>query len=171
VHRYYGRAGRALGLGEIPGKPEVRPATVVVPLAGVSRLARFGISNALSISPHVVAVTVVHEDAGDAGYASKRASELRQQWARWHPGVPLRILSTEYASVAGPVVAFVEQLQERHDQRIVVLIPWAMPRSLRYRLLHNHLDLVLSRALRHCPGVIVARVPMPLDVRNHDGAS
>ena len=171
VHRYYGRAGRALGLGEIPGKPEVRPATVVVPLAGVSRLARFGISNALSISPHVVAVTVVHEDAGDAGYASKRASELRKQWARWHPGVALRILSTEYASVAGPVVAFVEQLQERHDQRIVVLIPWAMPRSLRYRLLHNHLDLVLSRALRHCPGVIVARVPMPLDVRNHDGAS
>jgi hypothetical protein len=66
-------------------------------------------------------------------------------------------------------VAFVEQLRERHDQRIVVLIPVAMPRSLRYRLLHNHLDLVLSRALRRCPGVIVARVPMPLDTSDTGG--
>jgi hypothetical protein len=45
-----------------------------------------------------------------------------------------------------------------------VLIPVAMPGKLRYRLLHNHLELVLSRALRGRPDVIVARVPMPLDV-------
>jgi len=44
-----------------------------------------------------------------------------------------------------------------------VLIPVAMPRKLRYALLHNHFDLVLTRALRRCPEVIVARVPMPLD--------
>lgn len=163
VHRYYGRAGRALGLGGIPGKPEAKPIMVVVPVAGVSRLARYGISNALSISPNVVAVTVVHDEP-DAD--SARASELRRQWARWDPGVPLRVLRTEYASLAGPIVAFVESLRRRHHQRIVVLIPVVLPGKLRYNLLHNHLDLVLTRALRARPDVIVARVPMPLELRD-----
>jgi hypothetical protein len=66
-------------------------------------------------------------------------------------------------------VAFVETLRQRHDQRIVVLIPVAMPGKLRYQLLHNHIDLVLSRALRRCPDVIVARVPMPLDLDEEPG--
>ncbi len=64
VNRYYRRTARVLGLGEIPGKPEPKPIMVVVPVTGVSRLARYGISNALSISPHVVAVTVVQEEVG-----------------------------------------------------------------------------------------------------------
>jgi len=160
VHRYYARTGRALGLGEIPARPQVKPIMVVVPVTGVSRLAWYGISTALSISPHVVAVTVAHDQTGhDTG----RARTLHRQWAKWDPGVPLRVLRTEYASVAGPIVAFVESLSRSHDQRIVVLIPVAMPGRLRYQLLHNHLDLVLTRALRRSPGVIVARVPMPLD--------
>jgi len=178
VYRYYGRTGRALGLGEIPGKPQAKPIMVVVPVVGVSRLAQYGLSNALSISPHVVAVTVVHDDVGggpdeaaghgvaghrDASDGARRARELRQQWASWDTGVPLRVVRTEYASVAGPIVAFVERLRERGHQRIVVLIPVVMPTKLRYRLLHNQLDLVLTRALRRSPDVIVARVPMPLD--------
>jgi hypothetical protein len=60
IHHYYDAAGRALGLGEIPGKPEGRPTVVVVPVTGVSRLTQYGISQALSISRHVLAVTVVH---------------------------------------------------------------------------------------------------------------
>jgi amino acid transporter len=167
IHRYYHQAARALGLGAIPGKPQAKPVTVVVPVTEVSRLAQYGISTALSISSQVLAVTVVHDDAAAQDGASRdggRASELRKQWARWNPGVPLRVLRTEYASVAGPIVAFVEELQQRDHQRIVVLIPVAMPGKLRYRLLHNHLELVLSRALRGRPDVIVARVPMPLDV-------
>jgi hypothetical protein len=110
---------------------------------------------------------VVHDDTGqDTG----RAQELRRRWDTWDPGVPLRVLHTEYASVAGPVVAFVQSLQPQHHHRIVVLIPVAMPGKLRYRLLHNQLDLVLSRALRGRPDVIVARVPMWLDLDEKPGA-
>jgi len=160
IHRYYARAGRALGLGDIPAKPQAKPLMVVVPVTGVSRLTWYGISTALSISPHVVAVTVVHDETGhDTG----RARELHRRWVKWDPGVPLRVLRTEYASVAGPIVAFVETLQLRDQRQIVVLIPVAMPRKLRYTLLHNHFELVLTRALRRYPEVIVARVPMPLD--------
>jgi len=97
IHRYYRRAGRALGLGEIPGKPQVKPTVVVVPVAAVSRLAQHAIGQALSISEHVIAVTVALEDPAGS---SARAREMERQWARWDPGVPLRVLHTEYASVA-----------------------------------------------------------------------
>jgi len=45
----------------------------------------------LSISQHVIAVTVVLEDAdGSTG----RGQEIEQEWARWDPGVPLRVLNS-----------------------------------------------------------------------------
>lgn len=157
IHRYYDQAGRALGIGRIPGKPQARPMAVVVPVTGVSRLAQYGISVALSISEHVEAVTVVRSGAGEE---SERVRELQRQWTRWNPGVPLRVLRTEYASVARPIVAFVDRLRRRCDEPVIVLIPVALPDRLRYRFLHNHIDLVLTRALRYRPDVVVARVPV-----------
>ena len=125
----------------------------------MSRLAQFAIGEALSISQHVIAVTVVLEDAdGSTG----RGRELEQQWARWDPGVPLQVLHTEYASVAGPLVAFIDQLCERHDKQVVVLIPVIVPDRLRYQFLHNHYDLVISAALSGRPDVVCARIGMPL---------
>jgi hypothetical protein len=166
IHRYYRRIGLELGLGEIPGRPQVRPTMVIVPVATVSRLAQYAIGEALSISEHVIAVTVVLEDAdGSTG----RGRELEQQWARWNTGVPLRVLHTEYASVADPLVAFIDQLCEHHDKQIVVLIPVVLPDKLRYEFLHNHYDLVLSAALRGHPDVVCARVSMPLEQADGEG--
>ena len=67
VHAYYQNAAQALEIGQIPIRPAAKPTIVVVPVSGVSRLAEQAISEALSISPHVVAVSVVMEDAGAAG--------------------------------------------------------------------------------------------------------
>jgi hypothetical protein len=65
--------------------------------------------------------------------------------------------------------SFAETAVTPNSAPLVVLIPVAMPGKLRYQLLHNHLDLVLTRALRHCPDVIVARVPMALDIGETPG--
>ena len=45
----------------------------------------------------------------------------------------------------------------------VVLIPVVVPKHLRYRVLHNHIEVLLSAALRTRTDIIVARVPMSLD--------
>ncbi len=127
--------------------------------AQVSRLTEHAIAAALSISRHVIAVTVVSSQTGDS---DARARELQEQWARWNPGPPLRVLSSEYASAAGPIVALVDQLRQQHREQVVVLIPVAAPDRLRYRTLHNHFDLVLTAALRDGPDIITARVPTPL---------
>jgi len=159
IHRYYQRAGRALGLGSIPPKPKGSPTMVVVPVVGVSWLARFGISEALSLSDKVIAVSVVTDADSQA---PQRASRLEQEWAEWNPGPPLQVLHTEYASVAAPIVAFLDQLRQQHTEQIVVLIPVTVPQKARYRLLQNHYDLVLTNALRDRPDIVIVRAVMPL---------
>ena len=109
----------------------------------------------------VIAVTVALESYDEASHDIDR---LRQQWKDWDPGVPLHVLHNEYASVVQPVVEFIDNVRERHpDDQIVVLIPVVRPDRRRYRVLHNQIDLVLSRALRSRTDLVVARVAMPLD--------
>jgi amino acid transporter len=169
IRHYYELAGQALGLGRIPPKPMGEPTMVVVPVIGVSRLAQFGISEALSISDNVIAVSVVNDTVGQD---PQRASRLEEQWASWNPGPPLRVLHTEYASVAGPIVAFLDQLREQHTEQIVVLIPVTAPEKARYRLLQNHYDLVLANALRDRPDIVTVRavMPLPLGDGHHEPA-
>jgi hypothetical protein len=106
-------------------------------------------------------VSVVLEGGDDAAAYAKR---LFDDWNRWNCGIPLRILHTEYASVVQPIVGFIDQLRADHpDDQLVVLIPVIRPDKLRYRILHNQLDLVLSSALRGRDDIIVARVTVPLE--------
>jgi len=114
---------------------------VVVPAAGVSRLAQRAISGALPISENVITVAVV---TGDDSPAAGRDDELQERWARRNPGPPLAVLHTEYASAAGPVLAFTGRLRDQRAGQIVVLIPVATPDRPRYRFPHDHLDLMLA---------------------------
>jgi len=68
-----------------------------------------------------------------------------------------------------PIVRLVDELRARKDRQVVVLIPVVIPERLRYRFLHNQLDLALSSALHHRPDVVVARVPMLIPPAEHSG--
>ena len=160
IQAYYGRVAHELGLGSRQAKPAAQRSLVVVPVAAVSRLTRHALCEALSLSQDVVAVTVVL-DTGDEGEAHSRV--LEEEWAAWDPGVPLRVLHTDYASVVQPIVAFIDELRDHHDEQIVVLIPVVVPERVRYRFLHNQIDLVLSSALRSRTDVVVARVGLPIE--------
>lgn len=161
IHAYYVRAAQELGVGKVPTEPIGKSTLVIVPVSNMSKLTRFAICEALSLSPDVIAVSVQtdqtegeHEDS----------DVLEQQWARWHPGPRRQILRTEYSSIVEPIVAFIDQERGKEERQIVVLIPIVVPSRWRYRLLHNRLDLVLSAALRKHADVIVARVQTPLEV-------
>jgi amino acid transporter len=158
IHAYYQRAGVELGVGIVPDRPQAKRTLVIVPVINVSRLTRHAICEALSLGQEVVAVSVVIDQGDDGG----DAAALEHTWGQWDPGVPLEILHTEYASVVRPIVAFIDEARRRSDQQIVVLIPVVVPTRVRYRLLHNQIDRVLSRALRDRTDLVVARVAMPL---------
>jgi amino acid transporter len=157
IHSYYRLAAQALGLNGVPGKPAAKATIVVVPVVRVSRLVQHALSEALSVSDQVIAVTVV-TDGEDQD--ADRAQKIQEQWDAWDPGPPLRVLHTEYAAMAGPILAFVDQLREQHSEQIMVLIPVAVPVPPRYRFLHNHFEVVLMRALRNRPDIVVAIAPL-----------
>jgi uncharacterized membrane protein len=160
IHSYYARVAQLLGYGTKLKKPEKSRTRVIVPLVAVSRLAERALSEALSLGQEVVAVTVVFDGAeGD----SDREQEIHDEWQRWNPGVPLKVLHTQYASVVEPIVAFIDEISGSCDDQIVVLIPVIVPSRFRHRLLHNHMDSVLTAALRTRTDLIVARVVMPLE--------
>jgi hypothetical protein len=72
-----------------------------------------------------VAAVFVAPDPCDDGPSG--AEELEREWAEWNPGVPLRILQTEYSSVVAPIIALIDGLREPNDKQIVVLIPVVIP--------------------------------------------
>jgi amino acid transporter len=162
IRAYYERAGKELRIDQRPPtKPVAKRTKVIVPVNRISRLTEHALCEAKSIGDEVVAVTVILQGDGDGG--SRHSDRLTDQWRRWDPGVPLEVLHTEYNSVVQPIVGFIDEVRERHpDYQIVVLIPVIRPDKLRYRILHNQLDLVLSNALRSRSDVVVARVTLPL---------
>jgi amino acid transporter len=166
IEVYYSRAAADLGIGVIPAPPARKHTVVIVPVTSVSRLTRHALSEALSLGDEVIAVTV--EFHGEQ--AGLPAADVSEQWAEWDPGVPLRVLHTEYASIVRPIVELVDELRARRDRQVVVLIPMVVPERLRYRLLHNQVDLVLAGELRRRPDVVVARVPMPIRADHHPQA-
>ena len=83
IHAYYARVTVAIGIGEIPKAPIEKKVVVVVPIVNVSELTRFAISEALSLSQDVVAISVVLEE-GDEDHVHCNSLEL--EWRRWNPG-------------------------------------------------------------------------------------
>jgi amino acid transporter len=159
INAYYMRAGVTLGLGKIPPAPEGKSTLVIVPVVNVSKLTRFAIGEALSLSTHVIAVSVIVE-AHDQGVVT--SNDLEAEWAEWNPGPHLELLHTEYTSVVEPICSFIDQEQAKADRQIVVLIPVLIPARWRYRILHNQLDVILTRELRKRPEILVAKVQLPL---------
>jgi amino acid transporter len=156
VSAYYRDVAKELHLGERPPRPKRSTSTVMVPFTDLSRLTSAALSQALSMGDQVVAVTVVFaEDKG-------RRAELEAAWKKWDPGVPLVVLTSQYHSVVRPLLHYIGTLKPSASHRVVVLIPVVEPRHFWHRTLHNHLDLILSAALRRRRNVVVARLTLPL---------
>ena len=160
INRTYRQIGVGLRLGEIPGPPQEKPSLVIVPVGAVNQLTREAIGAALSLGDEVRAVTVVHaEDAEQEGRS------LREQWDRWHPDVPLTVVTTQSRSLARPIVDYVRAVdaEDEHD-RLVVLIPeMHLPRPWQ-RLLQNQRGAVLDRAIRRYTDAVICRLRFRIDI-------
>jgi amino acid transporter len=169
IHTIYDRIGGALQIGVTPRPPQRRNSMVVVPIGGMSRLVREGISAALSLGDEVVAVTVCYDDVED----HETDARLRQQWEEWHPGVPLLTLHTSERSLGTPIVDYLRQLEQagEHDQ-LVVLIPEVEESKPWHRVLHNQRGFVLEQAIqRGTDNVVICRLRYRLStVAGDDGA-
>jgi hypothetical protein len=169
IHVVYARIGRELEIGLVPARPQPRSSLVVVPVAGMSRLVREGISAALSLGDEVVAVTVCYDNAEDHA----ASQHLHEQWEQWHPDVRLVTLHTAKQSLGAPIVEYLreQEVQATHDQ-LVVLIPEVQPGRPWQRILHNQRGFVLEQAIqRGTENVVICRLRYRLSTVGVDGAN
>ncbi len=162
IHTIYARMGAALQIGHVPEAPQRRSALVVVPVAGMSKLVREGISAALSLGDEVIAVTICYDDTEDHA-ADQR---LHDQWVQWNPGVRLVTLHTDQRSLGPPMVAYLREISDtnRRDE-LVVLIPEVQAFRPWRRLLHNQRGFVLEQAIqRGVPDAVICRLRYRLDL-------
>jgi amino acid transporter len=160
IHATYARIATLLRIGDIPPAPQPEGSLVVVPVGGMSRLTREGISAALSLGDEVTAVTVCYSEQADEDYHQT----LAREWQEWDPGVPLVTLRSKHRSLAPPIVDYLRDLETQDKyQRIVVLIPEVQPTRPWQRVLYNQRGFVLDRAIQKgTSNVVICRLHFQL---------
>ena len=155
IHRTYRQIGQLLGLGTLPPPPHQAEATIVVPVAGLSRLTGEAITAAMSLGDQVTAVYVCYGDEED-----ERTRRFQQAWNQWDHQVPLVTLYSPHRSLGAPIVAYLrQQEQENPGRRLVVLIAELEPMRPWQAILHNQRGVVLDRAIRRgTDNVVICRM-------------
>lgn len=127
---------------------------VIVPVDDVTKITAGAISMAREISSNITAVHLTEDQ--------KAAENFAQRWERAFPDVPLLVIESPYRSFVGPILRYLERLDEQEEQRITVILPTFVPRHWWERILHNRDVLRLRPFLKGRPGVRVVDFPYRL---------
>ena len=142
VRAHYREVAEQLSLQSVPvSTPPFPSPRVVIPISAVHRGVVNAVAYAQSISTDVTAVYVELEPG---------AGELvREKWERRWPDIPLVILPSPYRSIVGPLLDFLDQTDQQHDdgQLATVVLPEFIPARWWHRLLHNQTALIMRTAL------------------------
>jgi len=128
---------------------------VLMPVDELNRATARAVSYARSISNNVTALHVTDN--------LEDADALRREWERHVLDVPLIVVQSEYRSLLGPVLAYVDALDRADAQDVVtVVLPEYLSRWPWQRVLHNQSSQKLKRALLDRPHTVVVEVPYHL---------
>ena len=165
IRRHYDDVAGQLSLDGL--EPEEQPPGrhyVLVLVGDVHRGVLGAIRYARAISSTARAVYI------EIDAESKRRVE--QRWAKWANGMPLVVLRSPYRSVIGPLLEYVDRLQqEAPDTLITIVLPEFVPVRWWQQLLHNQTALLIKGAMLFRRRVIVIDVPYHLaaKTRGADG--
>jgi hypothetical protein len=96
---------------------------------------------------------------------------LEQRWTKWANGMPLVVLRSPYRSVVGPLLEYVNRLQqEAPDALITIILPEFLPVRWWQQLLHNQTALLIKGALLFRRGIIVTDVPYHLAAKAQEAS-
>lgn len=154
IHYHYVQL-RGARQAETPLVAEDIAVRFVVPVAEINTPARQALAYARALArddQRVVAVNVTDDVA--------EAKELQRTWQEWRPGVELVIIESPFRSLAGPLLSYIDALQESYPRdTVTVVLPEFVPSRWWEHLLHNQTALRLKAALLFHPGVVVTNVP------------
>ena len=129
---------------------------VIMPVDELNRATARAVAYARSISNNVTAFHVTDD--------VEEAEELRRTWAQRVLDVPLVIVESEYRSLLGPVLSYIDALGRSDPyQTVTVVLPEYVARWPWQRMLHNQSSQRLKKALLERPQTVVIEVPYHLD--------
>jgi amino acid transporter len=157
IHQQYARSRRELAVAPdlIVGAPQ-REERVVVPIPGLNRAVIQAINVGRSIDPDVRAVYITDD--------AEEAAQLRADFERQVPGVPLVVVESPYRALAGPFLAYLDVLDSawppgKPEPITFVVIPEYVARSWWERILYNQAAKRLRTVLLGRPHTVVVNVP------------
>jgi amino acid transporter len=159
IGRYYRGTRRQLAIQEGEVFTEVPRGrlgqVVLLPFDELNRATMRAVAYALSMSTNVTTIHV--SDDLDEGAA------LRREWERHLPDVPLVIIQSEFRSLLGPLLSYMDAVDRTSaGQTITVVLPQYVARWPWQRILNNQSGQRLRRALLQRPNVAVTDVPYHL---------
>lgn len=156
IHRHYLNIAEQLRISMDVEKPVMKGSTIVVPVAGITRVVMNSLGYAKSLTDNVVAVYV--------GFDDEEIKRMEQKWAEWNPGVRLITLRSSFRSIVRPIMKFIDTVEWKTSEtdHITVLIPQFITRHWWQNMLHNQSSLVLRAYLYNHKDVVIATVPFHL---------
>jgi amino acid transporter len=156
IHGHYERVEKALAVP--PGYRVHRHTHTVIVLVGrVHRATLAALSYAESLKPdRLVAMSVVTD--------GEEAEAIQRQWQEYEIDVPLQVTMSQYRDLAGPVLEFVDDLDNQYDNDIVtVILPEFVLTRWWQQLLHNQSALLLKGRLLFRRNTVVVSVPYHIE--------
>ena len=157
IKQQYGRSARQLSVDpSMIVKPPYREERVIVPIPGLNRSVVQAINVARSIDDDVRAVYITDDLA--------TASQLRTDFERQVPGVPLVVVESPYRALVGPLLAYLDVLDaawppDKEAPITFVVIPEYVARHWWERILYNQAAKRLRTVLLGRPHTVVVAVP------------
>jgi amino acid transporter len=135
--------------------PPAKEHTVLVLVGDLHRGVVEAIQYAQALSPSAKAVYVEVDP--------ERTHRLEERWGKYGLGAPLIVLTSPYRSLLGPLLEYIDHLQEQREQHVVtIIIPEFIPARWWQNLLHNQTALLVKGALLFRKNVVVTDVPYHL---------
>jgi amino acid transporter len=161
INRQYAASRRQLAISPdyvvtAPGRDE----RAIVPVPSLNRAVVRALNVARSLANEVIAV-YISDDPDDS-------AEMRAQWVRQVPGVPLVIVESPYRALAGPLQAYLDVLDrawppDKPAPITYVVVPEYVAKHWWERILYNQSSRRLRTVLLGRPHTVVVDVPYRRD--------
>jgi hypothetical protein len=165
IRHQYEASARQLAIKEdfVSAAP-VREERAIVPVPGLNRAVVQAVNVARSITDDVTAVYISTDEVA--------ARDIRRDWERHVPGVPLVIVESPYRALAGPLTAYLDVLDlawppDRPAPITFVVVPEYVARHWWERILYNQSARHLRTRLLGRPHTVVVDVPYRRDDPAH----
>ena len=127
--------------------------TMVVLVGGINKGVLHGLNYAKSLNPdRLVAVTVASDD--------EDRQRIEQQWRDYNVQIDLDIVYSPYRELTGPIMQFLDELDDKHDDDIITVVIPEFVTAWRTQWLHNGSAFALKAKLLHRPHTAVVSIPV-----------